>query len=318
MNDTVIDAMMPMHLRLTRDGRILSAGPILRKMLSGTADFDSAFIVERSNAAQNDVAAVLGRVAAGGRIFLRLRADPMVTLRGHGAFTPDGVLLNFGFGITLAVAVRRFGLTDADFAPSDLAMEFLFVHEANQAVMGELARANHRLAEAREAAETLALTDPLTGLANRRAFSAALDLAIRNAATSPFALAQMDLDYFKQVNDRHGHAAGDQVLQHVAQILRLETRAVDRVGRIGGDEFLLLLHGPSSASDLENLARRIIRKIEEPVDFSSFSCRISASMGFSQSRHYDMPDATRMLADADLALYRAKEAGRGQAQLAIA
>ena len=311
-----LDALLPMHLRLSHDGTILSAGPTLRKMLGAGRDFDRCFLIDRALPEGSGRDGLIARVLRGGRVFLRLRANPSISLPGHGIAIDDGVLINLGFGIALVEAVRHYALTDADFAPSDLAMEFLFIHEANQAVMGELARANRRLEEAREAAETLALTDPLTGLLNRRGFEAALEMAARNAPATPFALAQMDLDYFKEVNDRHGHAAGDEVLQYVAQILRTETRAADRVARIGGDEFLLLLVGPGSATDLQAMGQRVIARIERPIELENAACHVSASIGFSQSCDYLTIDTAQMLADADAALYAAKESGRGAARLA--
>lgn len=311
-----LDALMPMHLRLQGTGQITSAGPIMRRMLGQNQTFEACFIIERQFSNDARLTDVMQRVGTGERIFLRLRDNPEITLRGHGIALQDGVLLNFGFGIALVEAVRHYALTAADFAPSDLAMEFLFLHEANHAVMGELARANRRLEEAREAAETLALTDALTGLWNRRGFETALEQAALNSSMTPFALAQLDLDYFKQVNDRYGHATGDDVLQHVAQILRSETRTADRVARVGGDEFLLLLMNPGTTTDLENMARRIIRRIEQPIEFEKATCCVSASIGFSQSQHYSVVDTVRMLADADAALYVAKDNGRGGAHLA--
>lgn len=310
---SAVDALLPMHLHLCPLGTILSAGPTLARILGPERDFDRCFIVDRPIGEGRE--GVVARVLQGGRVLLRLREAPTITLRGHGVGLSDGLLMNLGFGIALVDAVRQFSLTDADFAPADLAMEFLFIHEANRAVMGELARANRRLEEAREAAHALALTDPLTGLLNRRGFEAALDVAAHNAASVPFALAQIDLDRFKEVNDQHGHAAGDEVLQHVAQILRSETRASDRVARTGGDEFLLLLPGSSRASDLENLGRRIIRRIERPIEVADAVCHVSASIGFSQSRDYASLDLGRMLADADAALYAVKESGRGEIRL---
>lgn len=308
-----VDALLPMHLHLCAQGNILSTGPTLSRILGGERDFDRCFIVDRP--AGEGRAGVVARVLEGGRVLLRLRDAPAITLRGHGVALGEGLLMNLGFGIALVDAVRHFSLTDADFAPADLAMELLFIHEANRAVMGELARANSRLEEAREAAQALALTDPLTGLLNRRGFEAALEIAARNAGSVPFALAQIDLDRFKEVNDQHGHAAGDEVLQHVAQILRSETRASDRVARTGGDEFLLLLPGSSRVSDLENLGRRIIRRIEQPIEVADAVCQVSASIGFSQSRDYAILDLSQMLADADAALYAVKENGRGAIRL---
>ncbi|HRO15987.1 MAG TPA: GGDEF domain-containing protein, partial [Paracoccus sp. (in: a-proteobacteria)] len=230
-----------------------------------------------------------------------------------------GAMLNLGFGIGLAEAVRRFSLTDRDFPPSDLAMELLFLHEANGAMMAELARYNLRMEQARLAAEAQAFTDPLTGLYNRRALVTALDhavLAARAPMGRPFALLHLDLDLFKAINDDHGHAAGDHVLRTVAERMTAATRADDTIARMGGDEFLLLLPGLADERQLLQLGQRIIDRIEAPVAFGDVSCRVSASAGVAISTRYVQPDPELMQHDADAALYRAKGEGRGCVRIA--
>ena len=280
MGDTDLDglgALLPMHLLVAEGGAIRSAGSTLAKLIGGHDRFETCLAPVHLHGMPEGFAHLAPRIRAGQRLTLRLRDHPAILLRGHGVPWGGGFLMNLGFGITLAQAIRSFSLTDADFAPADLAMEFLFLHEANQAVLAELGRANRRLEAAFEAAETRSMTDPLTGLLNRRGFELALQTAWRNAGAVPFALAQLDLDFFKQVNDIHGHAAGDDVLRHVAQILRTETRSADRVARTGGDEFLLLLMRPGGAEQLLGLSRRIIRRIEEPIPAGDALCRVSAS-----------------------------------------
>jgi GGDEF domain-containing protein len=129
-------------------------------------------------------------------------------------------------------AVRRYGLTVADFAATDLTIEMLYLVEAKSAVMEELRHLNLRLHGAKAAAEEQALSDTLTGLCNRRALDLGLGALVQQGQT--FGLMHLDLDYFKQVNDTHGHAAGDAVLRQVALVLREETRASDLVARVGG------------------------------------------------------------------------------------
>lgn len=309
-------ALLPMHLLVTDRGEIRSAGSTLAKLIGGHAQFETCFAPVHLHGDGGDFGQIAPRIRAGQRLTLRLRDHPTILLRGHGAGWRGGFVMNLGFGITLAPAIRAFSLTDADFAPADLAMEFLFLHEANQAVLAELGRANRRLEEAFEQAEIRSMTDPLTGLLNRRGFELALEGALRNATAVPFALAQLDLDFFKQVNDVHGHAAGDDVLRHVAQILRTETRAADRVARTGGDEFLLLLSRPGGPEQLLGLSRRIIRRIEEPIPAGDALCRVSASLGFVRSAEHGPTDPEAMLARADAALYEAKRAGRGTARVA--
>lgn len=259
----------------------------------------------------------MGALVGGRRLNLTLVAWPEFSLRGTAEEVgPTGageLLLNLSFGIGLAGAVRAFGLTEADFAPSDLTMELLYLNEAKAAVLGELRALTGRLEEARRSALDQALRDPLTGLANRRAFDAALDrmLTMLPRAGRHFALAHIDLDFFKEVNDSLGHAAGDQVLMRTAEVLLAETRGGDMVARVGGDEFILLLRGLTDREQLRRLAGRIIARLEEPIDCEGRQCCISASIGIAVSSDYTAPDADQMLADADSALYHSKRNGRG-------
>lgn len=305
-------SMMPMHLLVSADGRVLSAGATLARLLQGQDRFDAAF--------DPIGPACIGDLARAERVFLRLRSDPARVLRGRGSLLADGAaLFNLGFGIGLVDAVRAFDLTDRDFAPSDLAMELLFLHEANSAMTDELSRANLRLEEARSKAEAEAFTDPLTGLFNRRGLElsfAALRLGASIDLSQQFALVLMDLDHFKTLNDTHGHAAGDAMLREVAVRLNAATRAEDTIARTGGDEFVLLLPHFADAERLERLGQRIVASIEQPFDFNGTTCRISVSLGGALSTDYPCLDWAAMQAAADDALYRAKRAGRGCLRIA--
>jgi diguanylate cyclase (GGDEF)-like protein len=146
--------------------------------------------------------------------------------------------------------------------------------------------------------------DVLTGLANRRGvqrFCASL------AGEEPLSLVLVDVDHFKAVNDTFGHQVGDVVLRTVAEVLSSSVRAVDRVCRWGGEEFLLALPGPTAAIGAE-AAARMRRRIAE-TDWSALApgLRVTVSAGVSHGQARDLPD---LLADADRALYRAKRGGR--------
>lgn len=310
-----LERFMPMHLLLDADDAVVSAGPTLLRVLDGVsvigARFEDLFDV-RSPGGAKTVADVLDR--AGHRFRLAPRRSGRVGLRGLGMRLPGGmVLLNLSFGIDLIAAVREFGLTDGDFAATELAMELLYLAEANAAVTRELRGLNLRLEGARIAAEEEAMTDPLTGLRNRRATDLFLERMCN--ATAPFGLLNLDLDYFKAVNDSLGHAAGDFVLESVGRILREQVRAEDCAARVGGDEFVVILPGRTDPHTLTAIANRIIDRLSQPMDFDGRPCRISASVGIVRSIDFASPDAASVLAAADRALYAAKHAGRSQAVL---
>ena len=155
------------------------------------------------------------------------------------------------------------------------------------------------------------MTDDLTGLSNRRAIDTALTDAISRG--SEFALMQIDLDYFKAVNDTLGHAAGDEVLKVVANHLTTEIRASDRVARIGGDEFMVMLSRLTNHHNLMRLSERIIKRLEEPIPFEGEECRISGSIGISVAERESKSTPEQLMREVDTALYASKYGGRGEA-----
>lgn len=166
----------------------------------------------------------------------------------------------------------------------------------------------------KEAALTrLARTDTLTGLANRRHFIEQLDTEIhRQLRTGQVsALLMIDLDFFKQVNDRWGHAAGDEVLCHFAEVLHRSLRRVDLPGRIGGEEFAVLLPG-SDADNAMLAAERLRRAIEsEPAPTAFGPIGVTISVGVTLLCAGD-ESSDQVMLRADQALYRAKQAGRNR------
>jgi diguanylate cyclase (GGDEF)-like protein len=311
-----IGRLMPMHLVVDRDGMIAGAGLTLAKLfddasLVGKPFFD-LFEVRRPGGIHSvgDLAA-----HAGARLTLARRGGGGGDLRGlvMPLGRREGLIFNLTFGIGILDGVRLHGLTAADFAPTDLAMELLYLVEAKTAVEGELRELNLRLQGAKRTAEAQALTDTLTGLGNRRALD--LTMADEVERANPFGVMNIDLDYFKAVNDTLGHAAGDHVLREVARILGEETRKEDCVARVGGDEFVVVFPGLTDPAVLTLIANRIVERLSEPLIYGNDTCRISASIGISVSTAYDSPTPDMILNDADAALYASKNAGRGQAQL---
>lgn len=154
-----------------------------------------------------------------------------------------------------------------------------------------------------------AITDPLTGALNRGGFEAEVRKTVAQAMHGSLSLIAIDLDHFKQINDRWGHHAGDQALKHLSAILASHTRALDLVGRIGGDEFMIML--PHSDLDLAKLVGERVRAAvrESPLEIDdTVVTTLSLSMGIAASKPGESYE--RLARRADGALYDAKEAGR--------
>jgi diguanylate cyclase (GGDEF)-like protein len=178
------------------------------------------------------------------------------------------------------------------------------------------------LAMAKERTEfrhrTAAMVDPLTGIANRRSFlHDAAEMTRRHAASgAPLAVLVMDLDHFKSINDRFGHAIGDRVLQVFAESTRETIRPTDLLGRLGGEEFAAVL-GKVGRDEAVVLAQSIHQRFVEAaayVDGYAVAATVSVGLVLSQNATLDMPE---LLAQADQALYHAKERGRNRVEVAI-
>jgi len=174
------------------------------------------------------------------------------------------------------------------------------------------------LRRVREELTVQATRDSLTGLWNRRVCLEKLDWELerlhRDDATMSVVL--LDLDHFKQINDTHGHLAGDAVLKEVGSRLQSLLRPYDTLGRYGGEELLLLLPGLDAEQSLERV-EGLRRKIcEQPIDFGGISVRVTASFGICVIRAKNVPQK-QVLHLADEALYKAKEAGRNRMEVVV-
>ena len=153
--------------------------------------------------------------------------------------------------------------------------------------------------------------DALTGLPNRVLLNQQLEQAFARAKRGEKVAAHfLDLDYFKNVNDTLGHAAGDKLLKMVAERLRALARDADIVARMGGDEFAILQAGVAQPADAGSLARRVIESISRPYEIDGQQVIIGTSVGIAIGPG-DGQNPEALMRNADLALYRAKEDGRG-------
>jgi two-component system, cell cycle response regulator len=200
----------------------------------------------------------------------------------------------------------RSGAKDFVSKPFDLAEVLMRVRNMLEVrLLHEEARNHSRLLE------SLALQDPLTGLANRRLLTERMTMALgharRNAST--MAVVYLDLDGFGQVNNTLGHAAGDALLQLVAARLVATVRQEDTVARLGGDEFIMALWHLGAPEDAATMTVRAIEALSQPYDIEGHTVSITTSAGIGIYPVHG-EDADTLMKCADIALYEAKRAGR--------
>ena len=170
-------------------------------------------------------------------------------------------------------------------------------------ILQQRERANERVSH-------VAFHDELTALPNRLMLKQYLDQALsRHRRTrTPLAVLVMDLDRFKVINDSLGREAGDGLLLQVAERLRAQARESDTVGRVGGDEFAVIIEGPSNPADVAACAQRLMDHLSAPYALGKQECQVTLSIGISVFPT-DGSDSQQLLKAADMAMYRAKETG---------
>ena len=184
-----------------------------------------------------------------------------------------------------------------------------------KALQEDLAQRERQLAEMNDRLRHISQTDALTGLDNRRYIEERLAEMFGHSSrfNEPLACVMCDLDKFKPVNDTHGHQAGDAVLKQFAQVLRHEAREIDRVGRYGGEEFILLLPGTSAEA-----AAVFAERVRASVEAQSFTIpsgetlQCTMTCGVASWPHRGIDDADALVKAADDALYVGKETGRNR------
>ena len=224
------------------------------------------------------------------------------------------VAIFLSFSLLVALRIPLVNLTPFPFGALPLDSTWLagfglivFLHAAFlTALMLQMTRERRELEQ-----RNFALSDPLTGLLNRRAF---LDQVVqvakrRKGHRELQALLVLDLDHFKSINDRFGHDAGDQVLQRFGTVARSSTRKIDGLYRMGGEEFCFLLPG-ASLDEARSVAERVRRRFEaQVIEVQAEAVRATVSIGLAVSEHSGF-DLDGLLAAADAALYEAKARGR--------
>lgn len=278
---------------------------ILETAAEGIIETDRLGVVTSVNAAAEQIFGGDARKLVGESVNEFLVMPPSSVL-GHAFMAAEEV-----GGSGLEISVKRF---DGTLVPTHLTVSRLSV-DSEVAYTGLIRDISERVAFEQELAYQ-ANHDALTGLPNRNVLSEELDRALlRSAETlAPLALLFLDLDRFKQVNDTLGHQAGDDLLCQVTSRSRIALRPSDLLSRFGGDEFVILAEGLRGEADALALGERVREALDEPFIIGGQEVFTSVSVGIVVASGVDL-NAEELLADADNAMYRAKETGRNRIEI---
>ena len=279
------------------------------------ADFEMV----RSNPAFRTV--ILGGCPDGSSFPSILTPESGDVLRTHGAadsLEQGSVMLQHTLAAgTRTVAYRFQRLDDGWLAVGRDVSEQLEIVRQMAVLVEELEARVHEERALSESLRTLSERDALTGLPNRRSFESQLEgcRTRHETAELEFSVLCLDVDRYKQVNDRYGHAVGDRVLVEVARVLESSIRDGDLAARLGGDEFVVIARHVGDEKALE-VAERIRRNVES-LALLDVTEGITVSIGVASTRPKDPDRAGTLLKRADEALYHAKRAGRNRTQVAV-
>jgi diguanylate cyclase (GGDEF)-like protein/putative nucleotidyltransferase with HDIG domain len=225
------------------------------------------------------------------REFSKLHSDGLAGLLAPSRLVPSGLVL---------LACGAFGLMDG--------LRLRQIAKLRRAIQAE----SERVLAVNDRLRTLSLTDPLTGLANRRRFFDELSNEVKRSERygQPLTCMMLDLDFFKNINDTHGHQFGDFVLQQVAQTLKNECREPDIIARYGGEEFAIIL--PNTAEEhAETLAERVRARLgEQKFTRAETTATLTVSIGLCSWKQESPVNPEKLIARADSALYEVKASGR--------
>lgn len=233
---------------------------------------------------------------------------PLLMREGHCEEIRLNLVTRAGNALPVVVNVRR------EEAASERIFWSLTSASRGEQMFGEIAEARDLLQQKVSQLHTLSDTDQLTGLPNRTAMTRHLSQQIGNAKAGQlaFALAFVDLDGFKEINDRNGHHTGDKLLRLVAKRMASNLRDDDVIARFGGDEFVILLHGNFNTNTAEESLNRLIQQLAEPFEVDSMPLQISGSVGVTLYPQTKEIEPDQLMRQADKAMYQAKLAGGNQ------
>jgi diguanylate cyclase (GGDEF)-like protein len=301
------ERLFPGYVRFDETGKILSAGSSLRRLLGEQIcgqNFLNTFEVETPRRVST-----VDLLTDEREVTVKFQLSSFeYRMRGFVLREKESILLLLGHIPDTDAAQGASFLTMADFSPADGCLDLLVANEVRQGLLQETKALVAELKERTAEAEELANLDQLTGLINRRGFLRKLDEMLQEArlADKPFTVGLIDLDGFKAVNDVFGHAAGDQVLEQSGARIRGDLVKGTIVGRMGGDEFGLIIPGVSSEEALQELGSVVCGRFAEPFLIREGVARIGASIGFASFPN-GAESAGALMEYADYALYHAKQ-----------
>lgn len=311
--DEFLNDLFPFHLTLQLDTTptIFRAASTLERWLGcdfADRPFADCFDILRPAISALDGPTLLAKrdtvfvIEAKGH-FAQLRGQIVVLGSERAIFIGSPVL-------TTTTRVEELGLSLADFAPHDVTVDLIVLQRFAEMQLADLKEQAAELDEAQAATARLsesAATDPLTGLANRRAFWSRCGAEIDNQRE--LALLFIDVDRFKAVNDVHGHGVGDAVLRSIGSRLTETVRPDDLVARLGGDEFAVLL-ADADQRTTASIVGRIQDAVGKPIDIDGHICESSISIGVVSRTANETVD--ELVQDADAAMYEGRQHGPGR------
>ena len=312
ISDAHFERLFPAFIKLDHSGRILATGPSLTRLLGpclAGRNFFETFRVETPRRVQS-----ADNLTDQREVTLMIRAGKTdLRLRGIVVRDSDSICLLVGHVPDVNAEEEAFMLQMSDFSPADGSLDLLVAAHLRKGLLQDAKALVEELQEKSAEADALAHMDPLTGLTNRRGFFRRLEerLTLARSQNATLTVGVIDLDGFKPVNDIFGHAAGDQLLSQSGARLRKLAGPHGVVGRLGGDEFGIILPDMGDEDEILKLGQQICAALAEPFHVREGVARIGASVGFAAFPAAG--DTTDTLFErADYALYHSKQQERGR------
>ncbi|MFN3609133.1 MAG: putative bifunctional diguanylate cyclase/phosphodiesterase [Hyphomonas sp.] len=312
LSDEHFQRLFPAYVRIDMAGNIVSVGPSLTRLmgenLTGRPFFET-FEVETPRRVTSADGLTDQR-----EVTLMIRSGSTdFRLRGIVARSADSICLLVGHVPGLNADEGTLKLTMCDFSPADGSLDLLVASHLRKGLLQDAKALVEELREKSAEADELAHMDPLTSVTNRRGFFRKLEerLMIARRDNTPLTVGVIDLDGFKGVNDIFGHAAGDKVLFQSGARVRALAGSTGVVGRLGGDEFGVILPDLGNETDILELGQRICDALAEPFQVKEGVARIGASIGFAAFPQAGNTAET-LFERADYALYHSKHQDPGR------